>query len=319
MRVVFVGSSEFSLKCLDLISSLESIDLVGVITNPSTFAISYSNAPVTNCLHSDLVAWSSERDVCCYQLNTKMNSPHLLEWVLDKAPDLFLVVGWYHLVPQSLRDIAPAIGLHASLLPDYSGGAPLVWAIINGEQKTGITLFKMDSGVDSGPIIGQAEEVILPSDTIRSLYDRIEKKGLQLLVKYLPIISSGKVEYQQQDSARRRIFPQRSPADGLINCRLDAWSIDRFIRAQTKPYPGAYLELNDGSRLTIWEALPVSATYQGLNSSFVSRDSELILPCSSGSLLLKHVTFNGQDFYPDSISAELGPIISDLSINPSQI
>jgi methionyl-tRNA formyltransferase len=82
-----------------------------------------------------------------------MNEPGLFQTVTSWNPDAFLVAGWYHMIPKIWRNLAPAYGLHASLLPDYSGGAPLVWAMINGETKTGVTLFQMDDGVDSGPIV----------------------------------------------------------------------------------------------------------------------------------------------------------------------
>ena len=89
-----------------------------------------------------------------------MRDPALLEKVACWKPEAFLVSGWYHMVPRKWRALAPAYGLHASLLPDYSGGAPLVWAMIKGEEKTGITLFQLGDGVDDGPILGQAETPI---------------------------------------------------------------------------------------------------------------------------------------------------------------
>ena len=87
------------------------------------------------------------------------------------------------MVPKSWREIAPAYGLHASLLPKYGGGAPLVWAIINGEKETGITPFQMDDGVDSGPIAGQIQEPIKTGDTIATLYARIEQSGVGVVAR----------------------------------------------------------------------------------------------------------------------------------------
>ena len=121
------------------------------------------------------------------------------------------------MIPKRWRELAPANGLHASLPPDYSGGAPLVWAMINGESRTGITLFQMDAGVDFGPIVGQKEEQILPSDTIATLYSRIEERGLELLQEVLPQLVHGTLKLKQQDENKRRIMPQRSPEDGLID------------------------------------------------------------------------------------------------------
>lgn len=146
-----------------------------------------------------------------------MKDPELFSKVSSWQPDAFLVAGWYHMIPLEWRELASAYGLHASMLPDYSGGAPLVWAIINGEKQTGITLFKMDGGVDSGPIAAQISEPIFHDDTIATLYARIEECGLKLIRNALPALAKGDLLLQEQDERHRRIFPQRSPEDGLIS------------------------------------------------------------------------------------------------------
>jgi len=92
-----------------------------------------------------------------------------------------LVEGWYHMIPESRRFLAPAFGLHASLLPGYSGYAPCVWATINGESKIGITIFQMDSGVDSKPILGQKRRADFPDDTIVTLYPLILEREPEIL------------------------------------------------------------------------------------------------------------------------------------------
>jgi methionyl-tRNA formyltransferase len=191
----------------------------------------------------------------------KMSDPDLIDQVKAWAPDFILVVGWYHMIPKAIRSIAPTAGLHASLLPDYSGGAPLVWAIINGEKKTGISFFVMEDGVDSGAIIGQAEEPITFEDTIATLYGRIEEAGLKLVETHLPKIADGTATYTVQDESQRRLVPQRSPEDGKIDWNQEALAIYNFVRAQTKPYPGAFTEgLSENGKLTLWAVRPVDLT-----------------------------------------------------------
>ncbi len=148
-----------------------------------------------------------------------MKNPLLFEKIRFLRPDFFLVVGWYHLVPRSWRNLAPAYGLHASLLPDYSGGAPLVWAIINGEMQTGITLFQFEDSVDSGPVIAQEATPIFDKDDITTLYERIEHISLGLLQANIPRIIDGSAELMPQNERLRRVFPQRSPEDGKIDWR----------------------------------------------------------------------------------------------------
>ncbi len=142
MRVVFIGSSRFGLRCLESVNQQANITVSGIITNRQTFTISYAPEGVSNVLYADMATYATLHGIPCYFMQEQMAEPELFKHVETWQPELFLVAGWYHKVPRSLRDVTPALGLHASLLPDYSGGAPLVWAIINGEGNTGITLFR---------------------------------------------------------------------------------------------------------------------------------------------------------------------------------
>jgi methionyl-tRNA formyltransferase len=166
--------------------------VTGVITAPRTFGVSYRPEGVTNVLHADLVTLAGSCHIPVRTLERSMNEASLFAAISEWQPGAFLVAGWYHMIPKAWRQLAPAYGLHASLLPDCSGGAPLVWAIINGETRTGITLFQMDGGVDSGPIAAQEEDPIFPDDTITSLYARIQIRGLKLLGNSPPRIAAAR-------------------------------------------------------------------------------------------------------------------------------
>lgn len=306
MRVLFVGASSFGLRCLEGAGEIPEISVVGIITSPRTFSISYSKSPVTNVLHTDFNAWAASRSLPCFEIQQGMNDPLLLEWVKSQRPQLFIVVGWYHMLPRSLREIAPAIGLHASLLPDYSGGAPLVWAMINGETETGISLFQLADGVDAGAVYAQAKEAIRPDDTIASLYARIEEGGLQLLRSQLPKIARGEAEPWAQDESKRRVFPQRSPTDGKIAWDHDCGYVDRFIRAQTHPYPGAFTSL-DGERFTIWAASPDEYSLAGEPGTVVRSGETYRVCCAKGSIALDAVQYRDQEI----AGAELCDLLGD--------
>jgi methionyl-tRNA formyltransferase len=252
MRLLFVGSSGFSLRCLEKTIHLPEMEIVGIITNPETFSISYRPSGVRNVLWADLRPLAELHGIPVLTMGGMMNDPALLAQVQMWKPDLILVVGWYHMVPKAIRDIVPAAGMHASLLPDYSGGAPLVWAIINDEKKTGMTFFMLEDGVDSGPVIGQAEVPIHFEDTIATLYARAEEAGLLLLEEHLPKIASGKAIYTPQDDSKRRVMPQRSREDGKIDWRWPSRQIYNFVRAQTRPYPGAFTYWKR-QEITIWK------------------------------------------------------------------
>lgn len=253
-------------------------------------------------LHADFGVWARMRGIPVYQMEDGMREPGLLTWLSHLAPSYLVVVGWYHLIPHHICSAYPALGMHASLLPDYSGGAPLVWAMINGEQRTGITLFKMNEGVDAGPVYAQACTPILAEDTIATLYARIEDLGLNLLTSTLPDIAAGRIVPTPQDSSRRRIFPQRCPEDGWIDWTLPAGNIHNFIRAQTRPYPGAFTASGD-IRVSIWASLQASspATRMAQDAghpnpgTVISDGDAAFVVCGQGSCLqLLEIEINGK-------------------------
>ena len=253
MRIAFLGASDFGFKCLEIITKIEGINICGVISNLRTFKISYNQSGVDNILYEDFESFCNINNIPFYRMSENMREANLKKFLIDCHPDLVVVIGWYHLIPKSLLANFTFVGIHASLLPDYSGGAPLVWAIINGEKKTGITLFYFDEGVDSGDIIGQEEITIEEDDTIKSLYLKVEISAKKMILDMLPKLAQGKAPRIKQDESKRRIFPQRRPEDGLIDWEWDAGRLKNFIRAQTRPYPGAWTIINQ-KKVIIWDA-----------------------------------------------------------------
>ena len=253
MKVLFIGSSKFGLKCAKTVASLKETRIVGIISNKKRFAVSYSDRLVTNVLHADLREFAGRNKIPYYEMEENMKEEGLWNFIEKIKPEFILVAGWYHMIPDFIVAKIPCAGLHASLLPKYRGGAPLVWAIINGEKETGITLFLLDKGVDRGPIIGQEKVKINNRDTIATVYMKIEKKGIKLLWKYLPKIANRTAVYKKQDESQKTIFPQRTPEDGRINWDWSVKRIKDFIRAQTKPYPGAYTIIKN-KKVVIWDA-----------------------------------------------------------------
>ena len=298
MNLVFVGASHFGLRCLDAARNIKGCNIAGVITAEQTFKISYSPSGVRNVLYADIASFASDHNMPFHTITNGMNDDSLIQKVKSWQPDAFLVAGWYHMIPKLFREIAPAYGLHASLLPDYSGGAPLVWAIINGEKNTGITLFQMDDGVDSGPILAQTETIISDEDTIATLYARIEELGIKLIKENIPKLVSGNITLSIQDNTKRRMVPQRKPEDGKIDWNKDNDSIDRFIRAQTKPYPGAFTYLN-GQLIHIWKAKKVFNCNSNARPGTIFYLNDLChVACGQDSIILLEISTNNS-FYLD--------------------
>lgn len=295
MRVVFVGATGFGLRCLGAARRVPGCNVVGVVTAPRQFSISYRPQGVVNLLHADVESYCASSAIPCASTSVGMAGEALFEAVQGWKPDAFLVAGWYHLLPKRWRELAPAFGLHASLLPDYRGGAPLVWAMINGERRTGITFFKLDDGADSGPIVGQAETDILETDTIATLYGRIEELGLALLDTHLPAICAGTATLVAQPGSGGCVFPQRSPDNGLIDWRMSARDVYNFVRAQTKPYPGAFTTCR-GRRLTVWSALlpAIDAPPNVAAGSVLAHSRNLLVKTGRGVLQIEEVGYDGQ-------------------------
>lgn len=253
MRVVFFGATELGYQCCLKVIDLH-IPVVGIFTIPRTFTISYSkNQPVTNINYRDFHQLGEQLNIPVISVEDKMiNYLPQLEML---QPDLLLAIGWYYLIPRSLRQLATkgCVGIHASLLPKYRGGAPLVWAMINGEKETGVTLFYLEDGVDTGDIIAQEKFPIEETDNIKDVLEKATRASIRLIEKYIPMIAEGNAPRQPQDHSLATQFPQRKPSDGLIDWTWEPERIRNFIRAQTKPYPGAFTYIGN-KKVTIWDA-----------------------------------------------------------------
>ncbi|MDG2989978.1 methionyl-tRNA formyltransferase [Candidatus Synechococcus calcipolaris G9] len=307
MNIVFIGASQFGLRCLNKIVELNCCNITGVVTAPETFSISYRPEGVTNVLYANFYNYCQIHKTNYIQIKNGMNDSTLFEVVQCWKPQMFIVSGWYHKIPKVWRKLAPAYGLHGSLLPDYSGGAPLVWAIINGEKKTGITFFQLEDGIDNGPIVGQKSVEIDAEDTIKTLYQRVEILGLQLIEEYIPELIQGSATLMQQDETKRRIFPQRSPEDGLINWEWTATQIYNFIRAQTHPYPGAFTMFN-GNKLIIWKSRLVNDIYESddlKTGEVLQVNGSFFVQTGRGIIELLEINYNGNDISKNEIDINI--------------
>jgi len=165
------------------------------------------------------------------------------------------VIGWSQIVrPAALRLARIGmIGAHASYLPRYRGSAPVNWALIKGETETGNSLIWLAEGVDRGAVIDQVAFRITPYDTVASLYDRVATSNRDMLLRLLPRLLAGERPGRPQPASEHADLPRRRPADGVIDWARPSREVYDFIRALTRPYPGAFSWL-DGTRWTAWQA-----------------------------------------------------------------
>ena len=168
--------------------------------------------------------------------------------IQELKPDLMVVVAYGQILPQRLLDVPPhgCLNVHTSLLPRYRGAAPIQWAIADGEPETGVTIMKMDAGLDTGPILAVRRTPILPADDSQALHDRLAQLGAALLAETIPDYVAGKIVPQPQPAAGATFAAKIKKGDGRIDWNWPAAKIWNRLRAFT-PWPGTF---------TFWDTLP---------------------------------------------------------------
>jgi methionyl-tRNA formyltransferase len=176
----------------------------------------------------------------------------------ELKPDLIVVAAYGQILPSSILEL-PRFGclnVHASLLPKYRGAAPIQWAILNDESETGVTIMKMDAGLDTGDILTQDKTVIVPEDNAQTLQDRVARLGAELLMNTIPDYVEGKIAPRKQLPEQASHAPKISKEDGRLDWKLPARTLWNRVRAFT-PWPGAYTYYGGQPnlrRLKIWRA-----------------------------------------------------------------
>jgi len=237
----FLGATNYSKELLLYLIQNNFVPSA-IFSIPQEFNISYSEKKVKNTNYANLKEIAEQYNISYYEVDS-VDGKKIIDYkqiIKFLNLDLILVLGWYYMIPRSIRKLTKlgAWGIHASLLPKYAGGAPLNWAIINGEKETGVTLFRMEDGVDDGDIISQKSFNIDYNDTIKDAYDKATIKSKNILREVLSNIND--VKFQKQNKSDIEIYPQRKPKDGEINWNENSNKIYNFIRAQTLPYPCAF-------------------------------------------------------------------------------
>ena len=245
LRIVFFGTAE--LACASLLALAENAEfkVVAVVTQPDK-----PRGRDMRLQPSAVKAAALELGIAVLQPKRAREEGFIQE-IRELAPDLNVVVAYGQILPQALLDVPEhgSVNVHTSLLPRHRGAAPIQWAILEGDLETGVTIMKMDAGLDTGPILTERRTTIEEKDTGQSLHDRLAVIGAELLVETIPRWVSGRITPRAQPEGAtyaRKI----EKADGLIDWNETAAQISRKVRAFT-PWPGAYtfLEINGQRRL----------------------------------------------------------------------
>src|ERR1035437_7581772 len=200
-------------------------------------------------------------------------------------PEAIIVVGYGRIIPQWMIDL-PKLGnlnLHASLLPKYRGAAPIQWAIATGESVTGVTTMRIDAGLDTGDILLQSEERILPEDTALTLAPRLAQTGAELMIATLAGLKNGTVTPRRQDDTKATLAPILKREDGLIDfsrSAVDAWNHLRGFQ----PWPGAFTSFR-GKMLHLHAAIPATEVGIVPTGRFAIENNRLLLGFAHGTAL----------------------------------
>lgn len=282
-----MGTPEFAVPSLEILVR-NGVNVVAVITapdKPKGRGKKLGTSPVKD--------FSVAHELPVLQ-PTNLKSPEFQEQLASYQADLQVVVA-FRMLPEAIWDM-PRLGtfnLHASLLPQYRGAAPINWAIINGEKETGATTFFLKHEIDTGNIIFQEKEDIREDDNVGSLYERLMHKGAELVFKTVKAVESGDYPQLPQISDQPlRAAPKLFPESCEINWEQPADEIRNFVRGLS-PYPGAWT-MHEGKKFKIFEVAVNDDSSQQPIGKLVAKDDTILVSTAEGALKVLELQAEGK-------------------------
>jgi methionyl-tRNA formyltransferase len=272
VRVLFAGSKERGVACLRSLAARKHF-VVGVICPPQ--ADGGSRGDLLRKAASELgVPCVAPRDI---------NSPAVVAELRQLAPDLTVLAGYGPIVQEPFIDMAPlgCINLHAGKLPQYRGSSPLNWALINGEREFTLSILRVDSGVDTGPVLKERSFPVSIDDTIADLHRTANQAFPELLLEVLDGLADGTLKQRKQDEAQAAYYPLRFPEDGFILWdAFTAAQVHNRVRALAEPYPGAFTWWQ-GQRLKLLKSKFARRVYHGEPGRVYLKNDNGLLVCAA--------------------------------------
>ena len=278
MKTVFMGTPDFAAEVLRrLYDSENSVELV--ITQPDRAKNRGKKIQPT-----PVKALAEEHQTPVYQPEKIRKDEQVIEKLKDVSPDVIVVAAYGQILPEEILGLPKygCINVHASLLPRLRGASPIQHAIINGDEKTGVTIMQMAKGLDTGDMLTKAE-IEIGSMNGQQLHDALAKIGGDLLIETLRLINDGKVVPEPQDEALATYAGMISKKDGKIDFNKSPDEIERLIRG-FDPWPGAFCSL-DGETVKIWRANAIEETSENKPGTVVFADETGIGICCGGKIL----------------------------------
>ena len=289
-HLVFMGSPQFAVPTLEALARDHT--LLAVFTQPDKPAgrgQQLTAVPVKQ--------WAVAHGIPVHQPKSFRKEPQAIDVLRDLKPDVIVVAAYGLILPQAVLDEPPlgCLNAHGSILPRHRGAAPITSAILAGDAETGITIMKMDAGLDTGPMLSVAREPIRPDDTTATLSERLSHIGAQLMTDTLPKYLSGEIAPQLQPAEGATYSPKIDKADAQIDWRKPAIEIERMVRAYT-PWPGTQ---------TIWNGQVIKILKAGIRDQGSGirgevgevvklSDGSIAVVTGEGVLVLKEIQLAGR-------------------------
>ncbi|MCR5144211.1 MAG: methionyl-tRNA formyltransferase [Lachnospiraceae bacterium] len=301
MKVVFMGTPDFAVSTLEALHKARH-EIVLVVTQPDK-----PRGRGKEMQFPDVKVWAVEHDLPVYQ-PTKIKEPEAIEYLKAYEADVFVVAAFGQILPKEILDM-PRLGcvnVHASLLPKYRGAAPIQWAVINGDEVSGVTTMQMGVGLDDGDILMKKEVKLADDETGGSLFDRLAIVGGELCVETIEALDAGEITPLPQDENQVTHVGMIKKNMGLIDFEKSAVEIERLIRG-LNPWPSAFTKLN-GKTLKVWKAMVLdskeldtlkSVTDVKVDSAkpgevLYAGEDGIAVSCGTDILLMKEIQIEGK-------------------------
>jgi methionyl-tRNA formyltransferase len=281
IRVVFMGSPDFALPSLSAL--VKVYDVVGVVTQPDR-----ASGRGRELKSPPVKALALELNIPVMQPE-KLRDPDAMAKLREWNPDLIVVAAFGQILRRDVLDLPRhgCINVHASLLPRWRGAAPINAAILAGDEKTGVTIMKMDVGLDTGPMLAAKSIRIGRDDTAGSVFEALSKLGADLLLETLPEYLAGNLKPVPQPEEGATYAPMLKKEDGLLDFSHPAVELERRVRAMN-PWPGAWFEWN-GNPLKVLRASTVSGDKALAGGARFTVEGKPAIQSTDGALVLEEV------------------------------
>ena len=297
LNILFMGTPDFAKESLESIYNA-GYNIIGVVTNPDR-----PKGRGMKMIASPVKEYAVSKNIPIYQPLKVKNNIEFIDEIKALNPDIICVVAYGRILPKEILEIPKygCINVHGSLLPKYRGAAPIQWAVINGEEKTGITTMYMDVGMDTGDMILKEEVEIRKDETTGELWDRLSKIGGELLVKTIKLIEQGKAPREKQNEDFS-MAPMLNKEIAIIDWEnKKAIEIKNLVRG-LNPIMGAYTFVND-KKIKLWKVNVIE------NKEFTQLyGEELLNKAKNGDIILasdrKGMFFKAKDAVIEAIEIQ---------------